>query len=669
MSKHSAYAWNSIIWGDKIQLKMSRVKLSIVMPCLNEALTLGACIDDAKNFLKKKRIGGEIIIVDNGSTDGSAKIAKKHGARLIEEKRRGYGRALRTGFEASRGEYIIMGDCDTTYNFRHMSRMWKLLQKSDFVIGNRLNEKMEPGALSFVHRIGVKVLSFLGRVRYKTDVQDFHCGLRGFRKAALGTKQFKTTGMEFATEMVALAVKNKLKIRQLDIKYHKSVKGRKSKLRTVRDGLRHLDYLAFGGLNKTWQRICRCGVILLASIIGGLGLLWLVSQIPRSAIHDHTKESAEYYLSFGEMKPDLIEGSDNTKRDFYADSIWLSIAYGYDGSLSSVISSKYAYIDGESAGENLHKQVQGELEANKDYSRYWHGSLVLVRPLLTVLNIRQIYILNTVIIIALMLTIALLLILHKEHAGAVVFSASMISALIFFAGTSLEFAQAIILMELISIAAMYLVWKKKRKNLPYLMFFAGIVVNYLDFLTAETLTLTIPLLLVLWLRRRKKMDFVGLEKYLYLIVYWLAGYCLMWISKWLIALIALGGGTLGDLGNQMGLRSFKSEIGLSIIEMLIQAFKLNIGFLLPFSINDGVSIVCAITLVVALILNLENMKEKLNLAWLLAVIMLGAVPILRTFVMIEHEWSHAFFTYRAFGATLMSVLMIIFAASERRKEC
>jgi hypothetical protein len=260
--------------------------------------------------------------------------------------------------------------------------------------------------------------------------------------------------------------------------------------------------------------------------------LWSSAQIPRASIRDNIDESLQYYAQFDDLKPNLIQDANNTKRDFYADSIWLSIAYGFDGSLRSGVESKYAYIENEWQSTSLQKQINGEMETTKEYSRYWHGVLVFARPLLTFLNVRQIYILNTIIILGLVAVIILMLVRHKEYGLVWIFVATMLSILAFFAGTSLEYAPAIIVMELASILALRAVCQNRLKTLPYLFFFVGIAVNFVDFLTCETITLTIPLLLVLWLRRHKKMSIISFEKVLRLALFWLAGYVLMWLAKW-----------------------------------------------------------------------------------------------------------------------------------------
>ena len=229
--------------------------LSIVMPCLNEEENIALCINQARAFIDRNRLAAEIIIVDNGSTDSSAKIAASLGARVVSEPEKGYGRALRTGFNQSRGAVIIFGDCDSTYDFMNLESIFRPLadNKVDFMTGDRFgkDEKgkrtMEHGAMSLSHRIGVPFLSWCGRMRYSVNIHDFHCGIRGIRQDALEKLNFKTTGMEFATEMIAEAKRKGLRIGQVTVTLKKSRYTRTVKLKTVRDGLRHLIYIVRNG--------------------------------------------------------------------------------------------------------------------------------------------------------------------------------------------------------------------------------------------------------------------------------------------------------------------------------------------------------------------------------------------------------------------------------------
>lgn len=233
----------------------NRVDLTILMPCLNEEENIAYCINEAKSYLSSVliRFGhiGEILIVDNNSTDRSSYIAKECGARVVAETRPGYGRALRTGLRRARGSVIILGDCDSTYDFGNLDSIYLPLaeNRADLVIGNRLgmNEggipTMEPGAMSLSHKIGVPFLSWCGRVKFGVRVTDFHCGIRGIRKDAVRKCCYRTTGMEFATEMIAEAKKRGLRMEETEVALRVSKVERKEKLRTVRDGFRHLWYI------------------------------------------------------------------------------------------------------------------------------------------------------------------------------------------------------------------------------------------------------------------------------------------------------------------------------------------------------------------------------------------------------------------------------------------
>ncbi len=221
------------------------LELTILMPCLNEALTIGKCIEKAKAFLVDFNILGEILIADNGSTDGSQEISKKHGARVIAVKQKGYGSALRGGISAAKGKFIIMGDADESYDFYNlMPLLDKLREGYDLVMGNRFTGGIEPGAMPPLHKyLGNPVLSGMGRLFFKTAVKDFHCGLRGFSKKAVLKMDLQTSGMEFASEMVVKSSLLKMKICEVPTTLSPDGRDRPPHLRSWRDGWRHLRFL------------------------------------------------------------------------------------------------------------------------------------------------------------------------------------------------------------------------------------------------------------------------------------------------------------------------------------------------------------------------------------------------------------------------------------------
>lgn len=221
------------------------IELSLVMPCLNEAETLAICIQKAQMFFDTEKVIGEVVIADNGSTDGSQMIAKKLNARIINVKEKGYGSALRGGIEAAKGKYVIIGDADDSYDFNNLLPfLYRLRNGFDLVMGNRFKGGIKKGAMPFLHRyLGNPVLSFIGRLFFKTDIGDFHCGLRGFSKAAYNKMQLRTVGMEFASEMVVKASLMKLKITEVPTILSPDGRTRPPHLNTWSDGWRHLRFL------------------------------------------------------------------------------------------------------------------------------------------------------------------------------------------------------------------------------------------------------------------------------------------------------------------------------------------------------------------------------------------------------------------------------------------
>lgn len=221
------------------------LELSIVMPCLNEAETLAICIKKASGFLEAQGIAGEVIVADNGSTDGSQQIANALGARIVHVADRGYGAALIGGIEAARGRFVAMGDADDSYDFAGlMPFVDQLRAGADLVMGNRFRGGIAPGAMPPLHRfLGNPVLSFLGRTFFGTPIGDFHCGLRAFRRDRIQALGLGAPGMEFASEMVVKAAIERLDVREVPTTLAPDGRSRPPHLRTWRDGWRHLRFL------------------------------------------------------------------------------------------------------------------------------------------------------------------------------------------------------------------------------------------------------------------------------------------------------------------------------------------------------------------------------------------------------------------------------------------
>ena len=215
------------------------------MPCLNEAATVGRCVEEARRFLERAGVEGEVLVADNGSSDDSRALAAQAGARVITVAQRGYGAALNAGIAAARGRYVIMGDADASYDFGRLEDfVAKLRAGYRLVMGNRFKGGIQPGAMPALHRyLGNPVLSFVGRLFFRTRVGDFHCGLRGFERAAAHALDLRTSGMEFASELVVKAALAGWRIAEVPTTLRPDGRGRPPHLRSWRDGWRHLRFL------------------------------------------------------------------------------------------------------------------------------------------------------------------------------------------------------------------------------------------------------------------------------------------------------------------------------------------------------------------------------------------------------------------------------------------
>ncbi|HWF33210.1 MAG TPA: glycosyltransferase family 2 protein [Solirubrobacteraceae bacterium] len=238
--------------------------VSVVIPCLNEAENIEACVSAALQALRKMGVNGEVVVADNNSEDDSARLAEQAGARVIVERRRGYGSAYLAGFAASQGRYIVMADADLTYDFDEIPRFVAELEAgAEMVIGDRM-DNIQPGAMPWLHRyIGNPILTGLLNLFFRTGISDAHCGMRALRREVLPRLDLRTTGMEFASEMVIRASKEKLKIAEFPIEYHP--RGGESKLSSFRDGWRHLRFLLVHSPNHLF--------IFPGTVLAGLGAL------------------------------------------------------------------------------------------------------------------------------------------------------------------------------------------------------------------------------------------------------------------------------------------------------------------------------------------------------------------------------------------------------------
>jgi len=258
--------------------------LSIVIPCLNEEETIHICVWKARTFLLENGINGEVVVSDNGSTDSSIERARGAGAKVFHTDDKGYGSALMNGISHAKGKYIIMADADDSYDFLEIYPLYeKLKNGADMVIGNRFANVIEKGAMPFLHKyLGNPVLSFIGKVFFKNNIRDFHCGMRGFTKEAYCSLDLQTSGMEFASEMIVKSTLKELNIEQVPVKLYKDGRSGKGHLNTWGDGWRHLRFLLL--YSPRWLFLYP-GLLLM--IIGFGVNLWALPN-PKQMLDIHT---------------------------------------------------------------------------------------------------------------------------------------------------------------------------------------------------------------------------------------------------------------------------------------------------------------------------------------------------------------------------------------------
>jgi hypothetical protein len=269
------------------------VEVAFVMPCLNEALTLEACIAAARRCIDRHGLAAEVIVADNGSTDGSQALARRAGARVIEVAEKGYGAALRAGIAAAQGSIIVMGDSDQSYDFSEaLPFIERLRAGADLVMGTRFGGgRIMPGAMPLKHRyLGNPVLSWLGRMLFRTPIRDFHCGLRAFRKDAFERWDLKTTGMEFASEMVIKATVKGARIGEVPITLYKDGRDRPPHLRSWRDGWRHLRFMLC--LSPRWTLLIPGLALLTVGLAVGAAVAIRPLHLGRITLDVHTMVAA-----------------------------------------------------------------------------------------------------------------------------------------------------------------------------------------------------------------------------------------------------------------------------------------------------------------------------------------------------------------------------------------
>lgn len=400
-----------------------------------------------------------------------------------------------------------------------------------------------------------------------------------------------------------------------------------------------------------------------------MGLLVCTAFLPKSAIKENVRESAEF-LCEGELFGEIIEGVEGSKIDRYADSILLGIAYQYDNEhpLTSVMWSSYYHNEFQNENENLLEAVTKDYGPNQQYLRYWHGSNVVVRPLLVFFSIEQIYVLNGILLALLFIWLVVMLWKRKAYVPVVGLVAGLVLTSSWFVPFSLEYTWTYYLMFIMSILCTKLAFSGRWNLLGYCFLIAGMVTNFMDFLTTETLTLLVPLLLVIWIdvNIEKTHAFPIIVKNTVLnICKWGIGYVGMWMMKWGIASVVLKENVMPYVAGHIVERT-TGNIGIGVLQYMMKAISTNIKCLFPFEYGDLGALIGFVFLGAVVYVGYVYHKNDILRERVLLYGAIGCVPFVRYLALLNHSYLHDFFTFRALFATILALVMILAEVVEWR---
>lgn len=400
-----------------------------------------------------------------------------------------------------------------------------------------------------------------------------------------------------------------------------------------------------------------------------VGVLLLTALIPQSAIKENVKSSAEY-LCQSEVFEREIDTVKSSNIDRYADSILLSIAYQYDSEnpLYSVMTSSYYYSPYKNENYNLLNSVKNGLDANQQYLRYWHGSIAVVRPLLTVFSINQIYIFNAVVLIILALLLIALLIKYKANILAIAFIVGIVFTGSWFVPFSLEYTWTFMIMLVMSIIMVLLCNKGKWESMGMLLLVCGMITSYMDFLTTELITLFVPLLIALWFNMRENQENSKSSVIKTAVRYtllWGIGYIGMWALKWLLAGVVMQENIIPYLSEHISER-LGGDVGIGLFKYLWGAIANNVSSLFVFDYGMTGIVVGLIAVVFTAYILFVYRKKEIDITRILLYLCIGVIPYIRYLVLHNHSYLHYFFTYRTQIITVISIVLIIGELSEWR---
>ena len=394
-----------------------------------------------------------------------------------------------------------------------------------------------------------------------------------------------------------------------------------------------------------------------------------VALIPQEKIKENVYGSAQYYVE-NEIFEETIGGVKGSIVDRYADTILVAIAYQYDEDkpVESVIKSSYYHNDLKNENDNLMLAVSEELEANQQYLRYWHGSNVILRPLLVLFTVEEIYVINAIVLGVMAVLLIGILAFKKAYTLVAGVGIGIVMTSGWIVPFSFEYAWTYGLMMLMSTLVLCMGYKDKWKYMGFVFLVAGMLTNFFDFLTTETLTCTVPLLILIWLKSNQANKPTLKEMFVFSgknILLWGVGYAGMWISKWVIASIVLGENVMpyitGHIGERIG-----GDLGLNPVQYILGAVTRNLSCLFPFEYGGFGAMLGIMLIVFAFYIGYVYYGKKEDKSYIWIYFVIAMIPYIRYMVLHNHAYLHYFFTYRAQFSTVLAVVLILELLTDRR---
>ena len=672
------------------------MKKAVLIPCYNEEITIEKVINDFKTELPD----ADIYVYDNNSTDNTAKIATEAGAIVKKEPKQGKGNVVQSMFEQIDADVYIMVDGDDTYNAKDVHKLIKPIinQDADMVVGDRIkNGDYKKENKRKFHYSGNYVVKFLVNRLFKMNNNDVMTGYRAFSKKFVKTIKLQTTHFEIETEITIESKLNNMKVIEVPINYSDRPKGSKSKLNTIKDGEKIISYVLqqYKNQNKQYKySILKYIIVFILLITCYICTLTLTSTFDSKLIKENCKQSAqtlkqqwneEYYGRlpiFIPYKQDIIIIDNPT------DAIMVNTAYSIDSQtpFTSAMLGRKNYVKGLTTKENgdtngtlkssdkydeylpvdeLVGILNDEPDESFEYIRYWHGYLIILRPLLLLFNINIIRIILLVTIAV--LTVSVLALTYKRFGikTTLIFFIGFLITETFYVGMSLQGAPIFIIMLIQTLLVL------KRKRLSMLeIFITGSLTNFFDFLTAPVITLGIPLIAFCLIQQKENTNSTVKNLVIMIVKYsivWGLGYGITWLAKWLIVGIFCNRDIFNIVLAQIKHRSFGTTKELTYAAEFIVLFA---------NLFNGISIIIIPIAIIAYVMKTLYKLNKVNFKNTIIenifinsipYFVISLIPIIWSLVLKNHTYNHSFFTYRMMQVWVIAIGIIMFSIEEETK--